>query len=91
MRVLRKLIRSSEDAKKEATLLANKVTESNINDLALMDKHLEEKMSLEERRSAREAIDEILSANITNDDILIDESKVVDIISKKVELDGKVA
>jgi len=79
-----------EDAKKEAALLANKIAESNINDLALMEKHLEEKMALEERKSAREAIDEILSENITNDDIVINESKVVDIISKKVE-HGKVA
>jgi len=73
-----------EDAKKEATLLAQKVAESNISDLALMDKQLEDKMTFEERKTARDAIDEILSENITNDDILIDEAKVVDIISKKV-------
>ncbi len=72
------------DAKKEATLLAQKITEANESELILMEKQLAEKMTLEERRSAREAIDEILSENITNDDIMIDESKVVDIISKKV-------
>jgi len=72
------------DAKKEATLLAQKIAEANENELVLMEKQLEEKMTLEERKSAREAIDEILSENITNDDIMIDESKVVDIISKKV-------
>jgi len=72
------------DAKKEAILLAEKIAESNENDLNNMAKQLEEKISLEERKSAREAIDEILSENITNDDILLDESKVVDIISKKV-------
>lgn len=72
------------DAKKEAKYLAQKIAEANDNDLFLMSKHLEEKMALEERKSAREAIDEILSENITNDDIMIDESKVVDIISKKV-------
>jgi len=73
-----------EDAKKEAVLLAQKIAETNVNDLALMDKQLEEKIVLEQRKSTRDAIDEILSENITNDDILIDESKVVDIISKKV-------
>jgi len=73
-----------EDAKKEAIFLAQKIAESNENDLLLMSKQLEEKIALEERKSAREAIDEILSENITNDDIMIDESKVVDIISKKV-------
>jgi len=73
-----------EDAKKEAELLAQKIAESNENELALMEKQLTEKMTLEERKSAREAIDEILSENITNDDIMLDEAKVVDIISKKV-------
>ncbi len=78
------------DAKKEAILLAQKITESNQNDLDNMQKQAEDKMSFEERRSAREAIDKILSDNITNDDIIINEAKVVDIISKKSE-HGKVA
>jgi len=73
-----------EDAQKEAALMAKKIAESNVNDLQVMEKLLEEKMTLEERKSAREAIDEILSDNITNDDIMVDESKVVDIIAKKV-------
>lgn len=72
------------DAKAEAILLAEKIATANQNDLALLDKQLEEKMSLEERKSAREAIDEILSDNITRDDIMLDEAKVVEIISKKV-------
>ena len=73
-----------EDAKKEAALIAQKIAEANENDLQLMEKLLEEKMTLDERRSAREAIDEILSENISNGDIMVDEAKVVDIISKKV-------
>ncbi|HFQ60680.1 MAG TPA: F0F1 ATP synthase subunit B [Epsilonproteobacteria bacterium] len=77
------------DAKNEAVLLAQKIAESNQNDLDNMVKQLEEKIALEERKSAREAIDEVLSENITNDDIMLDEKKVVDIISTKV--DGKVA
>jgi F-type H+-transporting ATPase subunit b len=72
------------DAKAEAVILAEKIAVANLSDLALLDKQLEEKMSLEERKSAREAIDEILSENITSDDIMIDEAKVVEIISKKV-------
>lgn len=72
------------DAKKEAIFLAQKIAEANESDLLLLSKQLEEKMAREERKSAREAIDEILSENITNEDILISESKVVDIISKKV-------
>jgi F-type H+-transporting ATPase subunit b len=79
-----------EDAKKEAKLLASKIAQNNVNDLALMDKQFQEKMELEERKSLREAIDEILSDNITNSDISINESKVVDIISRKAQ-EGKVA
>jgi hypothetical protein len=52
--------------------------------LVILTKQLEEKMNLEERKSAREAIDEILSDNITISDILIDTPKVVEILSKKV-------
>ncbi len=72
------------DAKAEAVILAEKIAIANQNDLALLVKQLEEKMSLEERKSARDVIDEILSENITSDDIMIDEAKVVEIISKKV-------
>ncbi|TNF44433.1 MAG: F0F1 ATP synthase subunit B [Epsilonproteobacteria bacterium] len=72
------------DAKAEAVILAEKIASTNQNDLAVLDKQLEEKMALEERKSAREAIDEILSDNITNEDIMLDEAKVVEIISKKV-------
>lgn len=72
------------DAKKEAVLLAQKISEANYNDLIIMGKQLEEKMTLEERKSTREVIDEVLSQNIANDDIMLDEAKIVDIISKKV-------
>jgi F-type H+-transporting ATPase subunit b len=72
------------DAKAEAVILAEKIATANENELAVLDKQFEEKIALEERKSAREAIDEILSDNITNDDIMLDESKVVQIISKKV-------
>jgi F-type H+-transporting ATPase subunit b len=73
-----------DDAKNEAKFLAQKISESNDKELVLMEKQLEEKMILEERKSARETIDSVLSENITNDDIMIDSGKVVDIISKKV-------
>ena len=72
------------DAKAEAVILAEKIATANENELSVLDKQFEEKITLEERKSAREAIDEILSDNITNDDIQLDEAKVVEIISKKV-------
>ena len=73
-----------EDAKAEAMILAEKIASANINELALLEKQYEEKITFEERKAAREAIDEVLSENITADDITLDESKVVDIITKKV-------
>ncbi|MEA2048259.1 MAG: F0F1 ATP synthase subunit B [Campylobacterota bacterium] len=73
-----------EDAKNEATLLVKKIAQSNEKELALMEKQLEEKMIMEERKSARETVDGILSENLTNDDIMLDSEKVVEIISKKV-------
>ncbi|WP_309497962.1 F0F1 ATP synthase subunit B [Sulfurovum sp.] len=72
------------DAKAEAALLAEKIAVANEEELVLLEKQLAEKMTLEERKSAREVIDEVLSENITTDDIKIDEAKVVEIISKKV-------
>jgi F-type H+-transporting ATPase subunit b len=73
-----------EDAKKEAVVMAEKIAASNQTDLENMSKSANDKMNFEERKSAREAIDEVLSENISNDDIMLDEKKVVDIISKKV-------
>lgn len=72
------------DAKKEAVLLAKKISEANESELAVMEKQLQEKIELEERKSAKEVIGAVLNENITNDDIMLDETKVVDIISKKV-------
>ncbi len=79
-----------ENAKNDAIFLAKKISEANENELNVMKKQLEDKMLLEEKKSVREAIDTVLSENITNDDIMLYSNKVVDIISKKVA-DGKVA
>jgi F-type H+-transporting ATPase subunit b len=73
-----------EDAKKEAVVLAKKIAEASVQELEVMEKQFAEKIAHEERKATREAIDEVLSENITADDIMLDEAKVVDIISKKV-------
>ncbi len=73
-----------EDAKKEAVILAEKIAQANAQELEALEKQYNEKIELEERKATREAIDEVLSENITTDDILLDSSKVVDIISRKV-------
>lgn len=72
------------DAKAEAALLADKIAKANEEELVIMEKQLAEKIALEERKSARETIEEVLNENLSNDDIALDESKIVEIISKKV-------
>jgi F-type H+-transporting ATPase subunit b len=72
-----------EDAKKEAKILAEKVALQNAQELEVLEKQYEEKIELEARKAYREAIDEVLNENITTDDIMIDEKKVIDIIAKK--------
>ena len=73
-----------EDAKKEAEILVEKIYAASENELLVMEKQLEEQISLEERKAIREAIDEVLNENISANDIAVNESKVVEVISKKV-------
>jgi len=73
-----------EDAKKEAEVLSSKIATATENELETMEKQLQEQIALEEKKAIREAIDEILNENISSKDIAISESKIVDVISKKV-------
>jgi F-type H+-transporting ATPase subunit b len=73
-----------EDAKKEAVVLTEGIARTNAVELEAMDKQFAEKLILEEKKSAREVIDEVLSESITNEDIMLGESKVVEIVKSKV-------
>ena len=73
-----------EDAKKEAEILVEKINAISESELLVMEKQLEEQISLEERKAVREAIDEVLNENISANDITVTEHKVVEVISKKV-------
>jgi F-type H+-transporting ATPase subunit b len=73
-----------ETAGKEAQILAARIADNSVKELEVLEKQFDEKTTLEERKVIREAIDEILSSNITNDDIHLNENKVIDLISKKV-------
>lgn len=72
------------DAKKEAEVLVSKIATACESELQVMEKQLQEQIELEERKALREAIDEVLNENILAEDIAVSESKVVDVISKKV-------
>ncbi|SFV54621.1 ATP synthase F0 sector subunit b [hydrothermal vent metagenome] len=71
-------------ANKEAEILSAKIAENSDKELILIDKQYEDKIILEERKVARETIDEVLYENISNDDIHINGKKVINLISGKV-------
>lgn len=71
-------------ANKEAEILSSKIAENSDKELIILEKQHEDKMILEERKVARDTIDEVLDENISNDDIHLDGKKVIDLISKKV-------
>jgi F-type H+-transporting ATPase subunit b len=72
------------DAANEAKLLATNIAEKNEALLTMMEKQAVEKQLLESKKATRTTINNLLEDGITNDDIAIDESKVVSLISKKV-------
>ncbi len=71
-------------AHKEAELLVSKIIDNSDKELKILEKQAKEKATLEERRVIREAIHVILSSNISNDDIQLNQKKVIDILDKKV-------
>lgn len=73
-----------ETAGKEAEFLAAKIADTSDNELKTLEKQYGEKSTLEERRVIREAIHDVLSNNINNDDIHLDDKKIIDLLDKKV-------
>ncbi len=73
-----------EDARKEAKVLAEKITQSAETELSVLQKQYEEKIALEERKAMQEIVDSVLQENITTDDIGMDGKKVIDVVAKKV-------
>jgi len=72
------------DSEKEAKILAENIAKKNKDALAVLDRSLDEKMELESKKMAKNVINKLLIDGITNDDIAVDESKVVSLVSKKV-------
>lgn len=73
-----------KDALKEGVILAENIAKKNADTLKSLEKQSSEKMEHESKKMAKSAIDSILKDGLTNDDIAIDESKVVSLVSKKV-------
>ena len=72
------------DSQKEAKILVDNIAKKNEDALAVLDRSLDEKMELESKKMAKDVINKLLTEGISNDDIAVDESKVVSLVSKKV-------
>jgi len=72
------------DAGSEAKLLSSNIADKNETALELLAKQAVEKQSLESKKATRATIDALLDSGFANDDITIDEAKVVSLISNKV-------
>jgi len=68
----------------EAKILATNIAEKNDYSLELLTKQFEEKQALESKKATRVTIDSLLNDGFGNDDIAIDEAKVVSLVVKKV-------
>ena len=73
-----------KDAVTEGAVLAENIAEKNAETITSLEKQSVEKMEHESKRMAKDTITTILNDGITNDDISVDESKVVSLVSKKV-------
>ena len=72
------------DSGNEAKILVENIAKKNEDTLTMLDKSLDEKMELDSKKMAKDVINRLLTDGISNDDIAVDESKVVSLISKKV-------
>jgi F-type H+-transporting ATPase subunit b len=72
------------DAKNEAVMLGEKIMQANVQDIAILDKQMQEKMDLEAKKSIKDTIASILNKNIGTDDVELSNKSVVSIIDRKV-------
>ena len=72
------------DAGDEAKILSTNIADKNGATLEMMEKQALDKQALESKKATRATIDNLLNDGFGNDDIAVDEAKVVSLISKKV-------
>jgi len=73
-----------EDAKSEALLLKEKIAKQTAQELAQLEKVANENMDIEKRKVIKETTLNILDENISGDDIPLDATKIVNIVTKEV-------
>jgi F-type H+-transporting ATPase subunit b len=72
------------DAEQEAKILSENILKKNELLLSILEKKAVEKQELEVKKATRKTINAVLDEGITTDDITVDETKVVSLISNKV-------
>ncbi len=73
-----------EDAKKEIVYLKEQIKKQTEQELSSLEKITKEKMEIEERKVVKETTLNVLNENISSDDIPLDASKIVNIVTKEV-------
>jgi len=72
------------DAENEAKLLSENIAEKNDVALTLLEKQALEKQALSSKKATQSTIDNLLNDGFDNDDIAVDDAKVVSLVSGKV-------
>jgi len=72
------------DAEEEAKLLAENIAEKSEATLTLLEKQAVEKQALSSKKATQSTIDNLLNDGFDNDDIAVDDAKVVSLVSGKV-------
>ena len=73
-----------EDAKAEIALIKQKIANHTEQELSTLEKVANEKMKIEERKVIKETTLNVLSESISSDDIPLDTSKIINIVTKEV-------
>jgi F-type H+-transporting ATPase subunit b len=73
-----------KDAKAEISIIKEKIAKQTEQELASLEKVATEKMDIEKRKLVKETTLNILSDSLSGDDIPLDASKIVNIVTKEV-------
>jgi F-type H+-transporting ATPase subunit b len=73
-----------EDAKAEVNLIKEKIFNQTEQELATLEKVTKEKMEIEKRKVVKETTVNVLNESISSDDIPLDASKIINIVTKEV-------
>jgi len=73
-----------EDAKAEISVIKEKIAKQTQQELIVLEKITKEKMEIEKRKVVKETTYNVLNESISTDDIPLDASKIINIVTKEV-------